>query len=96
MEMNNCNDDYKCIDNTNKCVDIPIYNIRDTNGKCVLRCNSDFRCISNNECIEIPKDNERDKNGNCMKKINLTGNVMAQSSTVKTGNVSSLSATMTK
>ena len=79
-----CNDEYKCTDNTNNCIDIPIYNIRGTDGKCIIKCINEDRCIYNNECIEIPKHQIRDINGIC--KNIITSNSTVTSNSIQ-GNV---------
>jgi hypothetical protein len=64
-----CNDPNKCIDSSDKCVDIPQYHSRTPDGKCKLECLDDDVCIQNGSCITIPDDYEKDYDTNKCTKI---------------------------
>jgi hypothetical protein len=64
-----CNDPNKCIDSSDKCVDIPQYYSRSPDGKCKLECLDDDVCIQNDSCIPIPNDYEKDYDTNKCRKI---------------------------
>jgi hypothetical protein len=85
-----CSDEYKCINKLNKCIDIPLYYTRNSDGKCKLTCANDDRCIKDDSCIEIPRGFQKDINNYCIQGSisNISGNISGNRSGNISGNIS--------